>query len=234
MDSPPRRWAYKPLKMKEKRSDQLREAIEEEIAVGRLPPGSRIDEQELGERFGVSRTPIREALIQLASAGMVEIRRRKGATVSVLEPRRLYEMFDVMAELEATCARRAARRMTPEQQKRLTAALQSCRDAAAAGDPDAYFHVNEDFHRAIYAASQNEFLAEQAMTLHRRLRPYRRLQLRVRERMSNSLAEHEGIVAAIVAGDADLAAERIRGHVTVQGERFGDLVASLAQLPAPA
>jgi DNA-binding GntR family transcriptional regulator len=220
--------------MKEKHSDQLREAIEEEIAVGRLAPGSRIDEKELGERFGVSKTPIREALIQLASSGLIEIRRRKGATVAVVEPRRLYEMFDVMAELEATCARRAARRMTPEHQRALTAALQACKAAAGAGDPDAYFHVNEDFHCAIYVASQNQFLAEQALALHRRLRPYRRLQLRVRERMANSLAEHEAIVAAIVAGNAELAAERIRGHVTIQGERFGDLVASLAQLPAAA
>lgn len=220
--------------MKEKRSDQLREAIEEEIAVGLLAPGSRIDEQALGERFGVSKTPIREALIQLASSGLVDVRRRKGATVSVLEPRRLYEMFDVMAELEATCARRAARRMTPEQQRALTDALDACRVAAAAGDTDEYFRVNEDFHRAVYGASQNEFLAEQALVLHRRLRPYRRLQLRVRERMANSLAEHEAIVAAMVAGNADLAAERIRAHVTVQGERFGDLVASLARLPAAA
>ena len=220
--------------MKEKRSDQLREAIEEEIAVGRFAPGSRIDEQALSARFGVSKTPIREALIQLASSGLVDVRRRKGATVSVLEPRRLYEMFDVMAELEATCARRAARRMTSEQQRALTDALDACRAAAAAGDTDEYFRVNEDFHRAIYDASQNEFLAEQALVLHRRLRAYRRLQLRVRERMSNSLAEHEAIVAAIVAGEADLAAERIRSHVTVQGERFGDLVASLARLPAAA
>jgi DNA-binding GntR family transcriptional regulator len=220
--------------MKEKRSDQLREAIEEEIAVGRLRPGSRVDEQELSERFSVSKTPIREALIQLASSGLVEIRRRKGATVCVLEAGRLCEMFDVMAELEATCARRAARRMSPEQEAALKDALAACRHAAAAGDPDAYFHVNEDFHRAIYAASQNEFLAEQALALHRRLRPYRRLQLRVRDRMASSLAEHEAIVAAMVAGDGELAAERIRGHVTVQGERFGDLVASLAQLPAAA
>lgn len=222
------------LKMKAKRSDQLREAIEEEIAVGDLAPGSRIDEQELGKRFGVSKTPIREALIQLASTGLVEVRRRKGATVAVLEPRRLYEMFDVMAELEATCARRAARRMTPENQRALTAALEACRRAAEAGDPDTYFRVNEDFHRAIYASSQNEFLAEQALALHRRLRPYRRLQLRVRDRMANSLAEHDAIVAAMIAGDGDLAAERIRSHVTVQGERFGDLVASLARLPAAA
>lgn len=220
--------------MKEKRSDQLREAIEEEIAVGRLAPGSRIDEQELSERFGVSKTPIREALIQLAASGLVDVRRRRGATVAVLEPRRLYEMFDVMGELEATCARRAARRMSPEDEAALKDALEACRRAAAAGDPDTYFRVNEEFHRAIYAASQNEFLAEQALTLHRRLRPYRRLQLRVRDRMSNSLAEHEAIVAAMVAGDGELAAERIRGHVIIQGERFGDLVASLARLPAAA
>ncbi len=234
MDLPRFYYPPKTLKMKEKRSDQLREAIEEEIAVGRLAPGSRIDEHALGERFGVSKTPIREALIQLASSGLVDVRRRKGATVSVLEPRRLYEMFDVMAELEATCARRGARRMTPEQERALTEALDACRAAAAAGDTDSYFRVNEDFHRAIYSAGQNEFLAEQALTLHRRLRPYRRLQLRVRERMANSLAEHESIVAAMIAGDADLAAERIRSHVTIQGERFGDLVASLARLPVAA
>lgn len=224
----------KQLNMKEKRSDQLREAIEEEIAMGRLPPGSRIDEHELGERFGVSKTPIREALIQLASSGLVDIRRRKGATVSVLEPQRLYEMFDVMAELEATCARRAARRMLPRHEAALKKALEACRREAAAGDPDAYFHENEEFHRAIYTASQNEFLAEQALALHRRLRPYRRLQLRVRDRMGKSLAEHEGIVEAMLKGDGELAAERLRGHVTIQGERFGDLVASLAQLPAAA
>jgi DNA-binding GntR family transcriptional regulator len=219
---------------KEKRSDQLREAIEEEIAMGRLSPGSRVDEQELGERFGVSKTPIREALIQLASSGLVEIRRRKGATVSVLAPQRLFEMFDVMAELEATCARLASRRMLPANEAALKRALEACRQAAQAGDPDAYFHENETFHRAIYTASGNEFLAEQALALHRRLRPYRRLQLRVRDRMSRSLGEHEAIVEAMLQGDGELAAQRLRGHVTVQGERFSDLVASLARLPAAA
>lgn len=215
------------LKNKEKRSDQLREAIEEEIAMGRLPPGSRIDEAALEARFGVSRTPIREALIQLASSGLVEIRRRKGAVVSVLEPRRLFEMFEVMADLEASCAQRMARRMGAEQERALRKALEACRRAAEAGDPDAYFHENEGFHHAIYAASGNAFLAEQALALQRRLRPYRRLQLRVRNRMHNSLAEHEGVVAAITSGDEELAARRLREHVAVQGERFSDLVASL-------
>jgi DNA-binding GntR family transcriptional regulator len=220
--------------MKQKRSDQLREAIEEEIVMGRFPPGSRIDDTALALRFGVSRTPIREALIQLASSGLVEIRRRRGALVSEINPHRLYEMFEVMAELEAMCARRAARRGTEAQQRVLLSALALTRRAAETRDVDAYFHENEGFHQAIYAASQNAFLIEQTLSVQRRLRPYRRLQLRVRDRMSNSLAEHEAITAAIIAGDADLAAEHIRGHIVIQGERFGDLVASLAQWRAGA
>ena len=96
-------------------------------------------------------------------------------------------------------------------------------------DIDLYFHENECFHQAIYAASQNTFLIEQTVALQRRLRPYRRLQLLVRDRMASSQAEHEAITAAIVAGDSDLAADSIRGHVVVQGERFADLVASLGQ-----
>jgi len=220
--------------MKQKRSDQLREAIEEEIVMGRFPPGSRIDDAALAARFGVSRTPIREALIQLASSGLVDIRRRRGALVSEIDPHRLYEMFEVMAELEAMCARRAARRGTEAQQRALLSALALTRRAAETRDVDAYFHENEGFHQAIYAASQNAFLIELTLSLQRRLRPYRRLQLRVRDRMTNSLAEHEAITAAIIAGDADLAAEHIRGHIVIQGERFGDLVASLAQWRAGA
>jgi DNA-binding GntR family transcriptional regulator len=220
--------------MKQKRSDQLREAIEQEIVMGRLPPGSRIDDAALAARFGVSRTPIREALIQLVSSGLVEIRRRRGPLVSEIEPKRLYEMFEVMAELEAMCARRAARRGTEAQQRALLTALELTRKAGETRDVDAYFHENERFHQAIYAASQSAFLIEQALLLQRRLRPYRRLQLLVRDRMSSSQAEHEAITAAIIAGDADLAAEHIRGHVVVQGERFGDLVASLAEWRAGA
>src|SRR5574337_1007407 len=84
----------------------------------------------------------------------------------------------------------------------------------------------------IYEASHNGFLAEQATALHRRLRPYRRLQLRVRNRMQTSYSEHQGIVEAILAGDGEHAAEALRSHVAVQGERFADLVASLASLKA--
>lgn len=211
-------------------SEQLRERIEEQIVTGSYPPGKRLDETDLANTFGVSRTPIREALIQLASAGLVEVRPRRGAIVTEIGPQRLCKMFEVMAELEAMCAKLAARRITQAEQQTLLAAHQACQKARDENDPDTYYRLNERFHHLIYAASHNGFLAEQAGAMHRRLRPYRRLQLRVRNRMNKSFSEHGEIVEAIIAGNGELAAERLRGHILVQGDRFADLVASLAEL----
>ena len=216
--------------MKQKRSDQLREAIEEKIAIGEYPPGMRLDEAPLLAQFGVSRTPLREALIQLASLGLVEIRPRRGASVAEVTPHRLIEMFEVMGELEAMCGRLAARRMSPQEHQRLLETHRACEQSCKVMDPDAYYYENERFHHLIYEGSHNDFLTEQASALHRRLRPYRRLQLRVRDRLPTSFHEHEGIVAAIMGGDADLTAQRLREHVVVQGQRFADLIASLADL----
>lgn len=212
------------------RSHYLRDAIEDMIATGDLRPGDHLDETELAARFSVSRTPIREALIQLASMGLVAIRPRRGAVVAEVAPEQLVEMFEVMAELEAMCGRLAARRMSAEDQAVLQAAHAACQQACLAGDADAYYYKNEQFHDAIYAGSHNTFLAEQARALHRRLRPYRRLQLRVRNRLPTSLAEHDQVVNAIRAGDVDLTADLLRQHVLVQGQRFADLIASLPQL----
>jgi len=210
-----------------KRSHAVRELIEERIVDGTYAPGMRLDEVALAKEFGVSRTPIRETLIQLHSSGMIDLRPRRGAIVAVMSPHRLCEMFEVMAELEAMCGRLAARRMTDAEHAALADIHRRCEKSRDSGDTDDYVVLNEDFHRMIYAASHNAFLVEQASSLQRRLRPYRRLQLRMRNRLKNSFSEHQGIVDALVAGDGDLAAERLRNHVIVQGERYGDLVASL-------
>jgi DNA-binding GntR family transcriptional regulator len=186
----------------------------------------------LADEYGVSRTPIREALLQLSTAGFVERRQRKGWEVANVAPTRLCEMFDVMAELEAMCARLAARRATDRDHRRIEAAHQACRAAMTGGDSDDYFRLNEEFHFAIYDASHNGFLVEQTRALHRRLRPYRRLQLRVRNRMRSSFEEHDAVVQAILSGDGERAAEVIRGHIVVQGDRFTDLIASLDSLAA--
>lgn len=211
-------------------SARLRQAIEEEIATGLRRPGDRLDEASLARHFAVSRTPIREALQQLATAGMVDMRPRRGAIVVHLGPQRLYEMFEVMAELEALAGRLAARRITDAEGGALAKLLDECR--AAIGDPDGYYAANERFHQAIYTASGSAFLVEQCLALQKRLRPYRRLQLRVRNRLGQSFAEHERIVAAILSGDGAGAAEALRAHVRVQGERFADLAAELTRLEA--
>jgi DNA-binding GntR family transcriptional regulator len=208
-------------------AEQLAEAIEERIATGQYPPGTRLDESDLAANFGVSRTPIREALIRLSGSRMLEKRSRKGWVVAEMSPHRLFDMFEVMAELEAFCARLAASRGTSFLKEKIRAAHEACRGVS---DPDAYFRLNEAFHQTLYRACQNEFLIEEALAVQRLLRPYRRLQLRVRSRLQTSFEEHQGIVDAIVGGDAEAAGERVRAHVTVQGTRYTDLVASLEKL----
>jgi DNA-binding GntR family transcriptional regulator len=213
-------------------SEQLREAIEEEIATGLLPPGTHLDEVELAKRFGVSRTPIREALSLLLGEGLIESRPRRGSVVTQLSPMRLIEMFEVMAELEAMCARLASRRITDDELAAMEAAHEECRRASDNRDTDAYFYANERFHFALYTASHNTYLFEQAAALQRKLRPYRRLQLRVRNRLGGSFAEHQAILDALRAADTDAAVNSVRGHVLVQGERFADLIASLNRMSA--
>lgn len=220
-------------KNQSKISGKLKETLEERIVTGCYPPGLRLDETELAKEFAVSRTPVREALIQLSSSGLVEIRPRRGAIVAQASPKQLYEMFEVMAGLEAMSVRLAARRHTETDMGRIQAAQAACEKAFEMNDVDAYYHENERFHLAIYAASHNGFLCEETSAMHRRLGAYRRIQLRSRGRLKSSRDEHRGIVEAIAAGDGDLAAQRVHAHVIIQGEIFSDMIASLPSLDAP-
>jgi DNA-binding GntR family transcriptional regulator len=208
-------------------SERLLNAIEDRIASGEYPPGIHLDEVELAETFGASRTPIREALIRLGSTGMIEKRPRKGWVVMEASPNRLCEMFEFMAELEAMCGRLAARRATAFLRQKILAAHEACRGV---NDPDTYYNLNELFHVALYEASENGFLIEKVRQVQRQLRPYRRLQLRVPSRLKDSFQEHQGIVDATLAGDGERAAERLRAHVNIQGQRFSDLMASVEKL----
>ncbi len=211
-------------------TERLRNELENEIATGRLFPGDRLDEVSLAARYGVSRTPIREALHSLAASGLIEVRPHRGAVVVDIGPERLLEMFEVMAELEAMCARQAARRISDAEHRELIEAHEACGIAEKAGDCDQYYAENARFHLVVYRSSHNSFLAEQARALHRRLQPYRRLQLRVRHRLATSYREHGEVIEAIAAGNGELAADRLRAHVRVQGERFTDLIASIRSL----
>jgi DNA-binding GntR family transcriptional regulator len=207
-------------------ADTLRDQLEQDIVTGALRPGARLDEQSLAARFGVSRTPIRETLMQLATAGLIILQPRRGAFVASLSLKEIIERFEVMAALEGACGTLAARRITDEERRELLETHEACAREAGGGSSDAYYYANEHFHHIIYAACHNAFLAEQACQLHDRLKPYRRLQLRARSRVASSLAEHQGVVEAILAGDGDRAERLLKGHVLIQGERLADFIAN--------
>src|SRR4051794_3752492 len=189
------------MNVSSKNAPSLRDRIEEAIVSGRFRSGDRLEEQSLAEEHGVSRTPVREALRQLQEAGLIDIQPRRGATVTVVTASRLIHMFEVMGGLEAMAGRLAARRLDEASKRELLACHEACRVAVREGS-DAYYYENERFHMAIYRASANPFLEEQARALHRRLKPYRRIQLRSLNRIEQSFAEHDRIVRAIVEGNS--------------------------------
>ncbi len=213
--------------MDQRLADTIAQDLEELIFDGTFSDGDRLDEVKLAEQFGVSRTPLREAFQRLALSGLVDLIARRGAFVRQPGPVELMEMFEVMAELEAVCGRLAALRISDEALLELTEANSKCQLAVDAGNPDAYYLENERFHRIIYQQSGNAFLEQETSKLHRRLKPFRRQQLRFRGRMAQSMAEHEEIVTALKKGVPEETANALRDHVAVQGEKFRNLMASL-------
>jgi DNA-binding GntR family transcriptional regulator len=207
-------------------ADRICDELEQDIVTGRLKPGDHLDEESLSQRFGVSRTPIRETLTRLAASGLVELRPRRGAYVRRAGIRELVEMFEVMAELEAMCARLAAHRINATYRDKLKRAHDACEAAKRSGDIDAYYYSNEAFHQIIYDSCGNSFLREQTMRLRDRLKPYRRLQLHVKRRVATSLQEHKRVMDAILAGDVAAANREVKAHIIIQGERFSDFLAT--------
>ncbi|MBJ7538109.1 GntR family transcriptional regulator [Marinomonas transparens] len=210
-----------------KNSDIIASTLEESILRGDYQTGERLNEVALSTEFGVSRTPIREALQKLTKSGLVEQIHRKGVFVRQPGPVELIELFEMMAELEASCGRLAALRISEVALEKLREANGKCKIAMTAGEADTYYYANEVFHMIIYRESGNSILEQETKRLHQRLKPYRRLQLQVRGRMPQSMSEHEQIVEALTQGESDKAAQLLRGHVTIQGEKFRHLLSAL-------
>lgn len=207
------------------RAQQLAEDIADCILSGEFAPGFRLDEQQLAQRYGVSRTPVREALRDLSSSGLVELRPRRGASVARVTSSQLEGLFVAMGEMEATCARLCAMSMTPIERRRLQARHEQMGEIVQRDDHELYAQANQAFHSAVYAGAHNEALAEFTHALRRRLSPFRRAQFRIPGRPSRSLAEHEMVVRAILAGDAAAAHAAMLHHVSLVEDAF-DLFAA--------
>jgi DNA-binding GntR family transcriptional regulator len=202
------------------RAEELRLQLADEIVRGALRPGAPLDETDIARRFNVSRTPVREALRQLAASGLVEARAHRGAVVAQPSIDRLSGMFEAMAELEAMCAGLAAERMTPIERHRLEAVHEELRLLSYAGNPDRFHDVNERFHNTIYAGSQNAYIAEMTLATRVRVQPFRRAQFRNLGRLAKSHAEHDRVVVAIMRGDKAGAAAAMRAHIELVRDEY--------------
>ena len=135
--------------MAERTADRIRRSLEQDILTGEFGDGERLSELDLCQRFDVSRTPVREALHQLSSAGLLELLPRRGAFVRRPGFVEVVEMFDVMGELEAMCGRLTARRISEHELKALEAACRRCERAEKQGGSDRYYGENGRFHQIL-------------------------------------------------------------------------------------
>jgi len=187
--------------------------LRERIFAHEFAPGTWIDEQALAAEFGISRTPLREALKVLASEGMVTLRPRRGAYVTEVSDQDLDDIFPVLALLEGRVAHEATERAKPEDLRRLVSIHDALERYADAGDLDRFFEANQDFHRALLELAGNRWLAQVIHDLRRVLRLTRHHSLLARGRVRESLNEHRAILAAIRARDAGRAGELMRAHL---------------------
>ena len=188
-------------------SDELRRLV----VTGELPPGSRIVEDRLAERLGVSRNPVREALQALAAEGFVEILPRRGAVVAQITPEHAEDLFDVRTALEPLAARLAARRADDDGLDRLRAVLAKARDATDVGELDVLAACNTEFHSLVVELSGNDYLGLLVAPMARRVQWVFRTSAATRA--PHSWTEHEELLRAIAAGDEDYAEAVARSHV---------------------
>lgn len=207
------------------RANDIRATLQDEIETGRLRPGAPLDERALAARFQVSRTPVREALQQLAARDLVKIAPRQGVTVARLSIAQVRAMLEFIGELEALAAKLAARRIDDEMRAMLDEAMARGRHAAAEGGAAEYSVANAYFHEAIYAGCRNAYLAEQIRQARRLIQRYRVKDFQNRTQIARSLAEHERVAAAIQAGDEEEAAHAMQLHVPAGTTGFSEFLA---------
>lgn len=210
-------------------ADRISRAIEADILNATYPPGERLDERQLAAVYGVSRTPIREALGRLVADGLAEHRARQGVFVARISLASVFELFEMLAVLESASARLAARRMKPHEVVHLLQAAADTVQAAQDDDSSVYSAANKRFHEIIYAGSCNRLLEDSAKQLRRRAAPYREHIHRVAGRRDSTAHEHVAIAEAIKAGKGEVAADLMFLHLDIHRPEFADYVFILSR-----
>jgi len=195
-------------------ADQIRDMIVE----GELPPGERVNEGALCEQFGISRTPLREALKVLASEGLVELRPNRGTRVSAITPEEVGELFEVVSGIERLAGELAALRMTERDNERLKALHERMERHYEAGERHEYFRLNQQIHNTIVSLAGNSVLEATHASLMMRVRRARYMAIQSPDRWHESVQEHRAIMQALEARDSAGAGELILHHVLRTGE----------------
>jgi DNA-binding GntR family transcriptional regulator len=207
--------------------EQVRRELEHEINNGIRAPGEPLDEAELMARFKVSRTPVRTAILQLASHGLITIIPRSGTYVARMSPQVLLSMLEVLAEMEASSAKLATRRMLAADRQALKALHLAAAGFADTEDTPAYDRYNAQWHGLIYAGSLNAYLTEQILTIRHRTKVYRSSVFQEQGRIKISYSDHGKVVDAILAGDADEAHRHMLQHISGSSKDFLELLARI-------
>ncbi|MBT0961058.1 GntR family transcriptional regulator [Denitromonas iodatirespirans] len=192
---------------------EVAERLRERIFAHELKPGAWIDEQALTEHYGISRTPLREALKVLASEGLVTLKPRRGCYVTEISERDLDEIFTVMGLLEGQCARDATVQANAADLKALERIHADLEAAAAGGDINGFFEANQSFHHQVQTIADNRWLLHVIDDLRKVIKLSRHHSLFSEGRLEQSLTEHRRILKAMLARDADEAELAMREHI---------------------
>jgi len=191
----------------------IRRRLADRVLNGEFPPKSKLDEQKLAEQFGVSRTPIREALRQLDTAGLVEIRPRRGAIIVPIDKERIGFAFEAAAEMEGLAASWAASRATLIERRELEKIHQEGAEACRQKDPEWFATVNRHFHDRISELARNPILAEAVSAVRVQTAPFQKAQFARYEKIEASQLEHEKILDAICFQDPESAKRHMKEHI---------------------
>ncbi len=211
---------------------EVAERLREQIFERRLEPGSWIDEQKLAAEFGISRTPLREALKVLAVEGLVTMRLRRGAYVTETSAADLAQVYHLLALLESDAAAQVAANASAAQ----IAELQAIHDRleSQVRRRDAFFATNEQFHLAVLRVAGNRWAQQIVADLRKVMKLNRQLSLLEQGRLVDSLAEHRAVMAAIAARDSETARARMRAHFDRGLEAASASISGAVAVPVPA
>lgn len=195
--------------------EKILETIRDAILKGTMKPGERVSEPELAERFGISRTPIREAFRQLESEGYLKVVPRKGAVVASLSERDIEEFYAIKIILEGFAARMAADKLTEKEIERLESINERLHKVAAEGDVKTFFRVHNEFHEVFIKAAGNDKLSEMINQLVMKFKRLRLASLSQPGRMEVSIEDHQDMIQAFKDHDGNRADSLVRHAATI-------------------